>query len=133
MRYFEKAARVVALWAKGLSGVPVMAWLRQRPLRQRCRLPMVIWALDAVSADAERLSCTAPNSCNNRTWHHLNHYRHRGTIAHHGYEYGDCALLICILPSNAAVMAKSAMIGMRIIVSLPVVVLACLSYYYPIR
>jgi hypothetical protein len=46
-----------------------------------------------------------------------------GKIAHHGYEYGDCALLICVSPINAAAMAKSAMIGMRIIVSLPVVVL----------
>jgi hypothetical protein len=51
-----------------------------------------------------------------------------GKIAHHAYEYDDCALLICVSPSNAAAMAKSAMIGMRIIVSLPVVVLAWLSY-----
>jgi hypothetical protein len=51
-----------------------------------------------------------------------------GKIAHHGYEDGYCALLICVSPSNAAAMAKSAMIGMRIIVSLPVVS-CCLSYY----
>src|SRR5258708_31733511 len=42
---------------------------------------------------------------------------------HHGYEYGDCALLICVLPSNAAAMIKSTMIGMRVIASLPVIVL----------
>src|SRR5258708_1313692 len=45
-----------------------------------------------------------------------------GKIAHHAYEYGDCALLICVSPSNAAATTKSAMVGMRIIVSLPVVV-----------
>src|SRR5260370_23971491 len=43
---------------------------------------------------------------------------------HHGYEYGDCALLICVSPSNAAATTKSTMIGLRAIVSLPVVVLA---------
>src|SRR5258708_7338397 len=49
-----------------------------------------------------------------------------GKIAHHAYEYDDCALLICVSPSNAAAMAKSAMIDMRIIVALPVVVFASL-------
>src|SRR5260370_41775668 len=45
-----------------------------------------------------------------------------GKIAHHGYEYADCALLTCVLPSNAAATTKSTMIGLRVIVSLPVVV-----------
>jgi hypothetical protein len=36
-----------------LSAAPAMAWLHQRTVRQLCRLRMVVWALDAVSADAE--------------------------------------------------------------------------------
>src|SRR6266849_10881399 len=35
------------------SGVPVMTRLHQCTVRQLCRLRMVVWALDAVSADAE--------------------------------------------------------------------------------
>ena len=34
------------------SGMPVMAWLHQRTVWQLCRLRMIVWALDAVSADA---------------------------------------------------------------------------------
>ncbi len=37
----------MALLAKGLLGVPVMTWLRQCTMRQRCRLPVVIWAFNA--------------------------------------------------------------------------------------
>src|SRR5215475_6584956 len=39
-------------------------------------------------------------------------------IAHHGYEYGDCALPVCVSPSDAAAMRKSTMIGLRVIVPL---------------
>src|SRR5215813_500449 len=51
-----------------------------------------------------------------------------GKIAHHGYEYADCALLIFASPINPAPAAKSAMISMRVIISLPLVVSACPSY-----
>jgi len=44
-----------------------------------------------------------------------------GKIAHHGYEYADCALLICVSHIDAAAAAKSAMISMRVIISLPLV------------
>ncbi len=37
---------------KANSGMPVMAWLHQRTVWQLCRLRMIVWALDAVSADA---------------------------------------------------------------------------------
>src|SRR5216684_9231366 len=47
-----------------------------------------------------------------------------GKIAHHGYEYADCALLICVSHNSAAAMTKSVAIGVRDIVFLPVVVLA---------
>jgi hypothetical protein len=50
-----------------------------------------------------------------------------GKIAHQGYEYGDCALLGRVSLSDMAATAKSAMADVRIIVSLPVVVLACLA------
>jgi len=53
MRYSELTARAVPVGTNGLLSVPLMAWLRQRSLRQRCRLPMVIRALDAKAADAE--------------------------------------------------------------------------------
>src|SRR6266403_5626748 len=33
-------------------GVPAVAWLHHRTVRQQCRLRMVIWTLNAVSADA---------------------------------------------------------------------------------
>src|SRR5258708_16232319 len=53
MRYSELTARVVPVGTNCLLSVPLMAWLRQRWLRQRCCLPMVIRALDAKAADAE--------------------------------------------------------------------------------
>jgi hypothetical protein len=34
------------------SGMPVIAWLYQRTVWQLCRPRMIVWALDAVSADA---------------------------------------------------------------------------------
>jgi hypothetical protein len=40
--------------SQGLSGVPAMARLRPRGVRQRCRLRMVIRARDAVSAKARQ-------------------------------------------------------------------------------
>ena len=43
---------IVALLVKGLLGVAAMVRLHDRAMRQRCRLPVVIWTLDAVSADA---------------------------------------------------------------------------------
>jgi hypothetical protein len=46
-------------------------------------------------------------------------------IAHHGYEYVNCALPIWVSPSNAAAVRKNTMIGLRVIVPLPVVVLGC--------
>src|SRR5258707_14975182 len=43
---------IVALLAKGLLGVAAMVRLHDRAMRQRCRLPVVIRALDAKTADA---------------------------------------------------------------------------------
>src|SRR5258707_15047615 len=54
MRYFEGGP--VGQWpsgAKGLLGVPAMALLHQRLVRQRRRLRMVIRARDAKAADAQ--------------------------------------------------------------------------------
>src|SRR5260370_3207954 len=49
--------RLTLLSHSNRSEVPVMTWLHQCTRRQLCRLRMVIWALDAVSADA--LCCHA--------------------------------------------------------------------------
>jgi len=53
MCYFERVGIGPPPGAKGLLGVPAMAWLHHRTVRQLCRLRMVVWALDAVSADAK--------------------------------------------------------------------------------
>ncbi len=43
----------MALLMKGLLGVAAMVRLHDRAMRQRCRLPVVIRALDTQATDAE--------------------------------------------------------------------------------
>ena len=52
------------------------------------------------------LSCTAPNSCNNRTWHHLNHYRHRVRSRTMNAHYLSLSLSSFLLASHIILFLK---------------------------